>query len=217
MALKVFAITVKPGVSFPASEGLNSIVAVDALLTTAKADAATADTANNTALTDTTTADTNADSAKTAVDTAKTSTAAAIANFPSRVATQAAVDVLVADGAIPTQAHVNDLVTAWNTFKTNLTTHETSATTADTNTGTAQTAMNTAETAVDTALASVTTAETAVDTAVASLAAVSLTADIVSGDVIIQVDNVTVTTKTQLRAAWDAFYRHVSSSNLFGA
>lgn len=37
---------------------------------------------------------------------------------------QAAVDVLVADGASPTQAHVNTMVTAWNTVSGSLTTGE---------------------------------------------------------------------------------------------
>lgn len=60
--------------------------------------------------------------------TAATETAVAAAQTdspPSVAATEAAVALLEADGAIPTQAHVNALRTVWNTLKTAITTVDT--------------------------------------------------------------------------------------------
>jgi hypothetical protein len=56
--------------------------------------------------------------ASAAVVTAVTDAATAVAAAPSTAAVAAALAVLVADGASPTQAHVNTLNTAWGTLLT---------------------------------------------------------------------------------------------------
>jgi len=53
-----------------------------------------------------------------ALTTIDTDLDTAIAAFVAKTATDAAIGVLVADAASPTQAHVNDLVAAWATFET---------------------------------------------------------------------------------------------------
>lgn len=45
--------------------------------------------------------------------------------IPSQAAVEAAIAVLEADGASPTQAHVNSLRTVWNTLVTGLNAHDT--------------------------------------------------------------------------------------------
>jgi len=50
------------------------------------------------------------------VTAAKTATAAAVTAAPSTTAVAAAIGVLVADGASPTQAHVTTLNSAWTTL-----------------------------------------------------------------------------------------------------
>lgn len=232
MALVSYKAIIRPVEPFAGAAGPDPSVEIAAqaiLLATAKADVQIAETAVDTALASATTADTNTGTAQTSVNTAqtntntaKTSTATAAGNFASRTATQAAVDVLVADGVLPTQAHVNDLVTAWNTFKTNLTTHETSVTTADTNTGTAQTSVNTAKTNTDTAKTSTataktnaTTADTNADTALASVNAVDLTVAgaSVAYDVGLFFNAATVITRNKFREAVRAILRVIEGDN----
>lgn len=55
-----------------------------------------------------------------------------VSGKPDVTAVDTAVGVLVADGASPTQAHVNDLNTAWGTLKTAITTNNTNIDTTST-------------------------------------------------------------------------------------
>lgn len=232
MALVSYKAVIRPVEPFAGAAGPDpsmEIAAQAALLASAVTSLNTAKTSTATAVTSATTADTNTGTAQTSVNTAQTNTntakaatATAAGNFASRTATQAAVDVLVADGALPTQAHVNDLVTAWNTFKTNLTTHETSVTTADTNTGTAQTSVNTAKTNTDTAktstataLTNTTTADTNTGSAVTSLSNVTLVAAAasVAYDVALFFNAATVVTRNKFREAVRAILRVIEGDN----
>lgn len=47
--------------------------------------------------------------------------------IPSQAAVEAAIAVLEADGASPTQAHVNSLRTVWNTFVAGAAAHDTAS------------------------------------------------------------------------------------------
>lgn len=116
-----------------------AVVTAKASTVAAKASATTAKASTATAKTDATTADTNL----------------ATVVGADQTAVQSAIDTLVADGVVPTQAHVNALVTVWNTLKThaatakaNTVTSKASATTADTDAGTAKTDATTADTNV---------------------------------------------------------------------
>jgi hypothetical protein len=125
-----------------------SVAAQNILLSTAKAAAAAADTAANTAKTDASTADTAAIAADTGMD-------AMIAD--ETVDVEAAVAVLEADGASPTQAHVNALRTVWNLLKTEQIAVAVLTNTAKTNTATAKTSTTTAKAATATAKTSIDT------------------------------------------------------------
>lgn len=96
------------------------------------------------------------DAADTALDAAKVATAALEADSTSLDTLEAAVvsalGVLQADGASPTEAHVDDLQTAWDAFKTALDTLQTDIATADGLVDTTVTASQAAQAATNSAV-----------------------------------------------------------------
>lgn len=145
--------------------------------------------------------------AKTNVATAKTSTASALVDAGSAdtalgtvtgadtTAVEAAVATLEADGAAPTQAHVNALRTVWNTLVADGITAKAATVAALGSAGTADTNTGTAKTAVD---------------------AISLTASLaaVAADVSLLINSATVVSKNKLNEAIRALLRLVDGSDL---
>jgi hypothetical protein len=94
---------------------------------------------------------TSATTASTDATQVHTDTVAAVAAQPSSTAVATDIATLVADGASPTQAHVNALNTAWGTFLTALTAYNTAVGTANTDAATAATAAASAVSALGSA------------------------------------------------------------------
>lgn len=193
MAVTTFKVTLEASGTARGVPQANGIDAADTTIDTVKADTADAKTKIATAKTDTA-------AAKTSIATANT---AAIAM--SVTATQAALDVLVADGAIPTQAHVNTAVTAWNTLAALIVTAKANVASAKTLVDTSDTSAGTAKTAVD---LSDTDAALAVTASQASQGSFS-------GAVAVTIDLASIATISKLRAVFNEILRTAEASGQF--
>jgi hypothetical protein len=149
------------------------------------------DTAVDLVKTDTADAKTKIATAK--VDTAAAKTSIATANTDtiavSITALSAALDVLVADDVVPTQAHVNTAKAAYDTMAALLVTAKSTVASAKTLVDTADTSTGTAKTAVDLS-----------DTDAGTAATLSqLDADAISGGIYVAVDLSVIATVSKLR------------------
>lgn len=120
-------------------------------------------TAAATAKTSADTAKTNKDTAVTAVGLTAAKTELAKVAEVSYTDIVTALGVLQADGAAPTEAHVDDLQTAWDAFKTAYDALIVAIDLADSTADLAVTSLGTASTSVDTAATGAATSKTAVD------------------------------------------------------
>jgi len=133
--------------------------------------------------------------AKAAVAAAKTSALACQTANVAVTPVENAIALLEADGASPTQGHVNSLRTVWNTLSTNCTAHNIAANNSATAATDADTSVKLVNTTDISGHLSAMTAET-------------------SADVIVSINDATVTRQAAVRAALASIWNRIEGGGL---